>query len=117
LTCPRVFGFKEAVLAACGAPAAYERAVVPVDLRGRWADPLLAAGLDRAAPTAWLAEGLLIYPTADEAERLLTDIGQLSAPGSRLATHASRSRRGRRLLRPCRAGSVGRKPRHGHSHG
>jgi methyltransferase (TIGR00027 family) len=84
LDLPEVFGFKEAVLAGCGTTAC-ERAVVPVDLRGQWGDKLLAAGLDRAAPTAWLAEGLLIYLTADEAARLLTDIGQLSAPGSRLA--------------------------------
>ena len=85
LDLPEVFGFKEAVLAGCGATAACERAVVPVDLRGQWGDELLAAGLDRTAPTAWLAEGLLIYLTADEAARLLTDVGRLSAPGSRLA--------------------------------
>jgi methyltransferase (TIGR00027 family) len=85
LDLPEVFGFKEAVLAGCGATAAGERIVVPVDLRGQWADELLAAGLDGAAPTAWLAEGLLIYLTADEAARLLTGIGGLSAPGSRLA--------------------------------
>jgi methyltransferase (TIGR00027 family) len=84
LDLPEVCGFKEAVLAGCGTTAC-ERAVVPVDLRGQWGDELLAAGLDRAAPTAWLAEGLLIYLTADEAARLLTNIGQLSAPGSRLA--------------------------------
>ena len=43
------------------------------------------AGLDRAARTAWLAEGLLPYLTAEEAARLLTDIGELSAPGSQLS--------------------------------
>ena len=85
LDLPEVFGFKEAVLARCGTTAACERIVVPVDLRGQWTDELRAAGLDRAAPTAWLAEGLLIYLTADEAARLLTGIGGLSAPGSRLA--------------------------------
>jgi len=85
LDLPEVFGFKEAVLAGHGATAACERAVVPVDLRGQWGDELLAAGLDRGTPTAWLTEGLLIYLTADEAALLLTDIGQLSAPGSRLA--------------------------------
>ena len=40
---------------------------------------------DRAARTAWLAEGLLLYLTAEEAARLLTDIGELSAPGSQLS--------------------------------
>lgn len=85
LDLPEVFGFKEAVLAGWGTTAACERIIVPADLRGHWTEDLLAAGLDRAAPTAWLAEGLLIYLTADEAARLLTGIGQLSAPGSRLA--------------------------------
>jgi O-methyltransferase involved in polyketide biosynthesis len=75
----------EAVLAGCGTTAPCERAVVPADLRGQWGDELLGAGLDRAAPTAWLAEGLLTYLTVDEAARLLTGIGGLSAPGSRLA--------------------------------
>jgi len=85
LDLPEIFGFKEAVLARCGTTAACERIVVPVDLRGQWTDELRAAGLDRAAPIAWLAEGLLIYLTADEAARLLTGVGGLSAPGSRLA--------------------------------
>jgi O-methyltransferase involved in polyketide biosynthesis len=36
-------------------------------------------------PAAWLAEGLLLYLTADEARRLLTGVTQFSAPGSRLS--------------------------------
>jgi O-methyltransferase involved in polyketide biosynthesis len=40
--------------------------------------------------TAWLAEGLLLYLTAEEATALLTDIGDLAAPGSQLSfEHAS----------------------------
>jgi len=85
LDLPEVLGFKETVLAGCGSTPRCERTIVAVDLRGHWTGALLAAGLDRAAPTAWLAEGLLIYLTADEAARLLTGIGELSAPGSRLA--------------------------------
>jgi methyltransferase (TIGR00027 family) len=82
---PDVTGFKETVLSAQGAKPACERAVIPADLRGPWPARLAAAGFDRAARTAWLAEGLLLYLTADEAARLLTEIGELSAPGSHLS--------------------------------
>src|SRR5947208_325614 len=51
--------------------------------RPPWA--LRAAGFDQARPTAWLVEGLLIYLSAGEVERLLTAIGELSAPGSQLS--------------------------------
>ena len=36
-------------------------------------------------PTAWLAEGLLIYLSYEEASRMLTTVGELSAPGSRVS--------------------------------
>jgi O-methyltransferase involved in polyketide biosynthesis len=36
-------------------------------------------------PTAWLAEGLLAYLTAEEATRLLAAVGAMSPPGGRLA--------------------------------
>lgn len=85
LDLPEVFAFKEAVLAASEAVPTCERGIVPVDLRENWTGELIAAGFHPAAPTAWLAEGLLIYLTADEAARLLTAVGALSAPGSQLA--------------------------------
>lgn len=85
LDLPEVFAFKETVLAECDAAPNCERAVVPVDLRGHWAAELVTAGFDRTAPTAWLAEGLLLYLTADEAARLLTEAGELSMPDSRLS--------------------------------
>ncbi|MEV1176081.1 SAM-dependent methyltransferase [Nonomuraea sp. NPDC049784] len=85
LDLPEAFAFKEAVLAGCDAVPTCERSVLPVDLRDSWTGELVAAGFDHAAPTAWLAEGLLVYLTADEAVRLLTAVGELSAPGSRLA--------------------------------
>jgi O-methyltransferase involved in polyketide biosynthesis len=44
-----------------------------------------AVSQTRSAPAAWLAEGLLIYLTPEEARRLLTGIIELSAPGSQLA--------------------------------
>jgi methyltransferase (TIGR00027 family) len=85
LDLPEVFAFKEAVLTECDAVPTCERRIVPVDLRASWTGELVAAGFDPTAPTAWLAEGLLLYLTADEAARLLTAVGELSAPGSQLA--------------------------------
>ncbi|WP_051163612.1 SAM-dependent methyltransferase [Nocardia brevicatena] len=85
LDLPEVFAFKEAVPAWRGAVPTCERRIVPVDLRGNWADVLAAAGFDLTVPTAWLAEGLLLYLAADEAARLLTAVGELSTPGSQLA--------------------------------
>jgi methyltransferase (TIGR00027 family) len=90
LDLPEMFGFKEPVLAGCGATPTCERRIVPVDLRGTWADELVAAGFDRTEPTAWLAEGLLLYLTADEAARLLTAVGDLSPSGSQLAFERGR---------------------------
>ncbi|WP_410675793.1 SAM-dependent methyltransferase [Amycolatopsis sp. cmx-4-68] len=85
LDLPEVLAFKDDVLAAQGAAPACERVVVRADLREDWATALRAAGFDPAAPTAWLAEGLLIYLSYEDAERLLTTVGELSAPGSRLS--------------------------------
>lgn len=85
LDLPEVFAFKEAVLAGCDAVPTGERSVVPVDLRESWTGEFVAAGFDHIAPTAWLAEGLLLYLTADEAARLLTAVGELSTPSSQLA--------------------------------
>jgi methyltransferase (TIGR00027 family) len=47
---------------------------------------LRAAGLDTTAPTAWLAEGLLIYLPPEAQDRLFDDITALSVPGSTVAT-------------------------------
>jgi methyltransferase (TIGR00027 family) len=85
LDLPEVLGFKETVLAGYGATPSCGRTVVPADLREHWPTGLVAAGFDRTAPTAWLAEGLLLYLTTDEAARLLTGVGELSTPGSQLA--------------------------------
>jgi methyltransferase (TIGR00027 family) len=63
---------------------------VPGDLGGRWPERLLAAAFDRAQPAAWLAEGLLIYLSEEQATRLLTSVGELSASGSRLAMEHER---------------------------
>lgn len=82
---PEVLDFKQQVLADQGAISACARAVVPIDPREDWSRELLAAGFQRAAPTVWLAEGLLIYLSHVEAARMLTVVGELSASGSRLS--------------------------------
>jgi methyltransferase (TIGR00027 family) len=82
---PELFSFKESVLASQGAVARCGRTVVAADLREDWARPLLAAGFDRAEPTAWLAEGLLPYLTMAECDALLSTIGTLRTAGDRLA--------------------------------
>jgi len=46
---------------------------VPGDLREDWAAPLIGVGLRADQPTAWLLEGLLIYLSATEVQRLLGD--------------------------------------------
>ncbi|MFJ8477387.1 class I SAM-dependent methyltransferase [Kitasatospora sp. NPDC094011] len=76
--------FKASVLRQEQAVARCERTTVAVDLREDWPAALAAAGHDPTAPTAWIAEGLLIYLPQDAVELLLTRIGAQSAPGSRM---------------------------------
>lgn len=83
--------FKASVLRQERAVARCERIPVAVDLREDWPSALSAAGHDRAAPTVWIAEGLLIYLPQDAVELLLTRISAQSASGSRMGlTLASR---------------------------
>ncbi|BBX71887.1 class I SAM-dependent methyltransferase [Mycolicibacterium psychrotolerans] len=83
---PQVLEFKAAALAEIGAtPSAHHRAVA-VDLRDDWPAALRAHGFDETVPTAWSAEGLLVYLPPDAQDRLFDHITALSAPGSRLAT-------------------------------
>jgi methyltransferase (TIGR00027 family) len=58
---------------------------VPIDLRYDWPAALREAGFDPSAPTAWLAEGLLMYLPADAQDGLFDRVTELSAPGSRVA--------------------------------
>lgn len=79
-----VLDFKAAALAERGLDVD-RRVPVPADLREDWAATLRAAGFDHAQPTAWVAEGLLMYLDADAADRLLTTMVEQSAPGSTIA--------------------------------
>lgn len=83
---PRVIEFKSSTLAAVGAEPTAARRTIPIDLRADWPTALKAAGFDTTAPTAWLAEGLLIYLPPEAQDRLFDNIAALSAPGSTIAT-------------------------------
>jgi methyltransferase (TIGR00027 family) len=83
---PSVIEFKTRVLADAGAAPAVEHRTVGIDLREDWPTALRESGFDPSAPTAWIAEGLLVYLPPDAQDRLLDHITSLSAPGSRLAT-------------------------------
>jgi methyltransferase (TIGR00027 family) len=84
LDTPEVLAFKERVLAKRAATPACERRAIGIDLRQDWPAALEQAGFRPGEPTAWLAEGLLLYLTQGESGHLLDRIGQLSAPGSQL---------------------------------
>jgi methyltransferase (TIGR00027 family) len=83
---PEVIEFKTRTLAGLGAEPTAQRRTVAIDLRDDWAAALRAAGFDPTAPTAWIAEGLLIYLPPAAQDKLFDDITALSAPGSRIAT-------------------------------
>ena len=83
---PQVIEFKTTTLAGLGAEPTATRRTVSIDLRQDWPTALKAAGLDTTAPTAWLAEGLLIYLPPEAQDRLFDNITALSAPGSTVAT-------------------------------
>ncbi len=82
---PEVIDFKTRTLADLGAAPTAQRRTVAIDLRDDWPSALTAAGLDTAKPTAWSAEGLLIYLPPDAQDRLFDNVAALSAPGSRIA--------------------------------
>jgi methyltransferase (TIGR00027 family) len=83
---PQVIEFKTTTLAGIGAEPTATRRTVSIDLRQDWPTALKAAGLDTTAPTAWLAEGLLIYLPPEAQDQLFDNITALSVPGSTIAT-------------------------------
>lgn len=86
---PKVLEYKAARLDGAGVHPAAQRHEVAVDLRFDWPAALQAAGFDPAKPTAWLAEGLLMYLPSDAQDRLFEQITALSAPGSRIAAETA----------------------------
>ena len=83
---PKVIEFKSAMMSALSAAPAADRRTVSIDLRDDWPAALRRSGFDDTKPTAWSAEGLLMYLPPDAQDRLFDSITALSAPGSRLAT-------------------------------
>ncbi|BBZ50080.1 SAM-dependent methyltransferase [Mycobacterium heidelbergense] len=86
---PQVLAYKSTTLAENGVTPSADRREVAVDLRQDWPAALRAAGFDPAARTAWLAEGLLMYLPAEAQDRLFTQIGELSPPGSRVSAETA----------------------------
>jgi methyltransferase (TIGR00027 family) len=82
---PEVIEFKTLTLSDLGAEPTAERRAVAVDLRDDWASALKEAGFDTQGPSAWSAEGLLVYLPDEAQDALFDNITALSAPGSRLA--------------------------------
>jgi methyltransferase (TIGR00027 family) len=80
---PQVLEFKRDVLAH-HTPTA-ERREIAVDLRHDWPQALRDNGFNPARPSAWIAEGLLIYLPATAQHQLFTGIDTLAAAGSHVA--------------------------------
>jgi methyltransferase (TIGR00027 family) len=83
---PEVIEFKTRTLAAIGAEPTATHHSVAIDLRLDWPKALTDSGFDPTQPTAWSAEGLLIYLPPEAQDKLFDNITTLSAPGSSLAT-------------------------------
>ena len=83
---PDVIAFKTQTLTELGAQPKATRRTVAIDLRDDWPQALRDNGFDPTQPTAWIAEGLLIYLPSDAQDLLFDRIDELSAPGSRVAT-------------------------------
>lgn len=82
---PQVLDFKRAALADRGAQPRAVRREIAVDLREDWPQALRDSGFDPAMPSAWIAEGLLIYLPAAAQEQLFTGIDGLAGHGSHAA--------------------------------
>ena len=83
---PKVVEFKTEEMARLGVEPTTERRTVSIDLRDDWPAALRDSGFDQTKPTAWSAEGLLMYLPPEAQDRLFDHITALSAPGSQLAT-------------------------------
>ncbi len=83
---PQVVAFKTETMASLGAEPTAQRRTVSIDLRDDWPAALRNSGFDDTKPSAWSAEGLLMYLPPDAQDRLFDHITALSAPGSRIAT-------------------------------
>ncbi len=83
---PQVVAFKTETMASLGAEPTAQRRTVSIDLRDDWPTALRENGFDDTKPSAWSAEGLLMYLPPEAQDRLFDHITALSAPGSQIAT-------------------------------
>jgi methyltransferase (TIGR00027 family) len=83
---PEVIDFKTKTLTGLGATPKADRRTIAIDLRNDWPKALLDNGFDPTQPTAWIAEGLLIYLPPEAQDLLFDRINELSAVESRVAT-------------------------------
>jgi methyltransferase (TIGR00027 family) len=83
---PDVIDFKTSTLSKLGAEPTAERRTVAVDLRDDWPAALQDAGFDPRAPSAWSAEGLVVYLPPEAQDALFDHLTALSAPESQLAS-------------------------------
>ncbi|GLY81687.1 class I SAM-dependent methyltransferase [Actinoallomurus iriomotensis] len=80
-----VLAFKGRVLGGLRAVPKTERVPIAADLRLAWAGALTGAGFDPAAPTVWLAEGVLLYLPHAAERAMIEAVDALSVAGSALA--------------------------------
>jgi methyltransferase (TIGR00027 family) len=86
LDLPPVIEAKQQVLDGAGAVPTCSRVTVAADVTGDWLPRLEASGWDVEQPTAWLAEGLLVYLDRAQATHVITTVTSASAPSSGFAT-------------------------------
>ncbi|MFI5798208.1 class I SAM-dependent methyltransferase [Streptomyces sp. NPDC051677] len=80
---------KEMLLAPVKDQLACRRVSLSEDLRSEiWPHRLIAAGYAVNRPTVWIVEGLLPYLQVEQFTRLITDVKEISAPGSVLLIDA-----------------------------
>jgi len=82
---PKVLEYKSSKLADNAVQPTAQLRHVAIDLRRDWPNALRQTGFDASVPTAWLAEGLLMYLPGDAQDRLFEQVTELSAAGSRIA--------------------------------
>ncbi|MEU6814450.1 class I SAM-dependent methyltransferase [Streptomyces sp. NPDC046860] len=83
-----VLEFKRRVLTDLAAVPKTARVPVPFDLRADWSGTLTDVGFDPAAPSVWLAEGLLFYLPGPAETNLIDTVDRLASGGSALAFEA-----------------------------
>jgi methyltransferase (TIGR00027 family) len=84
---PKVLEFKSNTLREHGAQPSAQLVNVPIDLRQDWPKALQEAGFDASRPTAWSAEGLVRYLSAQAQDLLFERIHSLSVAGSWVASN------------------------------